>query len=199
MQLWIRSATTQKLRTDLRSVTQIPVSKSESAGSVTESSPGALIKLFHNALHPIQLVMLLFALGLVLPVLASAGPPQVTLRQGSFTGITLQEDRYNTPVNAFLGIPYAQPPVGNLRLRPPVALNTSSDAFNATAYGFQCPQSALVPAYDPDTPGMSEDCLTINIFQPTGVNFTNEKVPVGINIHPGSFNMGAGTFQLSDR
>lgn len=136
--------------------------------------------------------MLRPVLGLAISALANITQPAVTLRQGTFTGITLQEQGYSAPVNAFMGIPYAQPPVGDLRLRPPVAVNASEHAFNATRYGVQCPQGALVPAYAPDTPGMSEDCLTINVFQPSGVDFDAKNVPVAINIHGGAFNAGAG-------
>lgn len=146
--------------------------------------------------------MLSFLFGLLLPVLVSSVPitssPRVALNQGKFTGITLHEDYWNVPVNAFLGIPYAQPPVGDLRLRPPVALNFSSAEFNATAYGMQCPQATEIVANTPAVSGMSEDCLTINIFQPTGVDLTKNKIPVGINLHPGAFNSGTGESNLLD-
>lgn len=142
------------------------------------------------------MALLLLVLAFAIPALASSGPPIVTLRQGKFVGIVLQEPDYNTPINAFMGIPYAQPPVGDLRLRPPVAVKASSDAFNATSYGLQCLQGSLAAAYAPDTPGMSEDCLTINIFQPTGVDFRFRRVPVGIDIHGGAFNSGAGEPKL---
>lgn len=121
-----------------------------------------------------------------------ASSPVVTLRQGTYTGAVLHESGYDTSVNAFLGIPYAQPPVGDLRLRPLVAVNASHNNFDATRYGLLCPQS--VPGHALDTGGTSEDCLTINVFQPTGVDLTNKKIPVAVNIHGGGFNFGAGQF-----
>ncbi|KAF8172960.1 extracellular triacylglycerol lipase precursor [Mycena galopus ATCC 62051] len=66
----------------------------------------------------------------------------------------------------FGGIPYAQPPLGNLRLRPPV-LTTSLDdnTFNATQFGLACLQLGL-PASE-----ISEDCLTINVLRPSGTPY----------------------------
>lgn len=140
----------------------------------------------------------MFWLVSVLAVLISAflysqiKPLAVNLPQGTFTGIVLHEQGYSTAINAFLGIPYAQPPVGDLRFRPPVSVEASLKKFDATRYGPQCPQSTLVKAHAPDEPGMSEDCLTINVFQPYGVDFSVQKVPVAVNIHGGVFNVGAG-------
>ncbi|KAF8134051.1 extracellular triacylglycerol lipase precursor [Mycena galopus ATCC 62051] len=66
----------------------------------------------------------------------------------------------------FGGIPYARPPLGNLRLRPPV-LTTSLDdnTFNATQFGLACLQLGL-PASE-----ISEDCLTINVLRPSGTPY----------------------------
>ncbi|KAJ7742578.1 esterase 1 [Mycena metata] len=69
----------------------------------------------------------------------------------------------------FGGIPFAEPPLGNLRLRPPV-LKTfiGYPTLNATDYGPACLQTANV---------LSEDCLTINILRPAGTT-ANSKLPV---------------------
>jgi len=63
------------------------------------------------------------------------GTPIVTTLNGSF--YDSHSARYN--VDSFLGLPYAQPPVGNLRYRAPQSLNTSWTGLkNATQYGYQC-------------------------------------------------------------
>lgn len=65
----------------------------------------------------------------------SYGPPTVSTLNGSFYGS--HNARYN--VDSFLGLPYVQPPVGDLRYRAPQALNTSWTGLkNATQYGYRC-------------------------------------------------------------
>ena len=68
---------------------------------------------------------------------------------------------------AMPGIPYAEPPLGSLRLQPTVLkTHLSSSVFNTTSFGLSCLQSnnsLIAPGS-----GISEDCLTINIFRPKG-------------------------------
>ena len=64
-------------------------------------------------------------------------------------------------INGYLGIPYAQPPVGNLRFRRPVPV-TPSPTVDAQNYGPRCLQSTV-------TNDASEDCLTLSIWRPQGV------------------------------
>ncbi|KAF7341174.1 Carboxylic ester hydrolase [Mycena venus] len=80
----------------------------------------------------------------------------------------------------FGGIPYAEPPVGELRFRPPVpkkALNVPN--LNATEFGPGCLQPP------PGAPS-SEDCLTINVFRPAGLG-AHQKLPVMAWIYGGGF------------
>lgn len=79
----------------------------------------------------------------------------------------------------YLGIPFAQPPVGDLRFAAPQALNTTGE-YVAAEFGYDCPQSSTPPLNYPDftpqapqilsyflsTAGTlrSEDCLTLNIW-----------------------------------
>lgn len=75
---------------------------------------------------------------------------------------------------AFLGVPYAEPPLGNLRFRAPVPLDTSklknSDVVDASSYPNFCVQGST-GAGDAGGAG-TEDCLNINIYKP--VNATAE-------------------------
>ncbi|XP_036336478.1 venom carboxylesterase-6-like [Rhagoletis pomonella] len=84
---------------------------------------------------------------------------------------------------AFRGIPYAKPPVGALRFKPPEPVEQWYDIFDATFDGPRCPQPGL---YSDD---VSEDCLRVNIYTrdlPTEKE-PNVKKPVIIFIHPGGF------------
>jgi carboxylesterase type B len=79
----------------------------------------------------------------------------VTITNGTVTGTN---DAVNN-VQRFLGIPYAQPPVGNLRLQQSIPLNSSFGTLNATTFGPAC--------YGKSNPNPSEDCLTLNVWRPS--------------------------------
>ncbi|KAH9855288.1 carotenoid ester lipase precursor [Lenzites betulinus] len=99
-------------------------------------------------------------------------------------------------VSQFLGIPYAQPPVGQLRFQQPQPVTSYKGVVNATTFGNQCVQQALVlpnfTASVPDTisqtlsalvsvedqgPPQSEDCLNLNVITPAGAT-PSSKLPV---------------------
>src|SRR5450432_309227 len=62
----------------------------------------------------------------------------------------------------FAGIPFAAPPVGSLRWRPPQAPSPWTEPLDATQLGPNCPQIPLgASGYDPST---REDCLTLNVW-----------------------------------
>jgi carboxylesterase type B len=103
--------------------------------------------------------------------------PMVKVLNGSYSGIHHQHFQQDF----FLGIPFAQPPIGDLRFRIPQSLNTSWTGLrDATAYGPAC------IGYGEDTYiGASnftnEDCLTLNIVRPVG--YEDCALPVGVWIH----------------
>jgi para-nitrobenzyl esterase len=69
-------------------------------------------------------------------------------------------------VNSFLGLPYAAPPTGNLRWRPPQPAAAWAGVRPATQFGPSCPQAlAHNPFLPPGT--ISEDCLYLNVYTPT--------------------------------
>lgn len=117
--------------------------------------------------------------------------PTVTLRNGSYFGIHLE----NYGQDIFLGIPYAQPPVGDLRLRIPASLNTSwTGVRNATEYSPAC------FGYGEDTQigagnYCSEDCLTLNVVRPSG--HKKGKLPIGVWIHGSVYTFNFASVQLN--
>ncbi|KAJ5764915.1 hypothetical protein N7520_004474 [Penicillium odoratum] len=115
--------------------------------------------------------------------------PSVTLHQGTFIGAR-QEETTPQPVDAFLGIPYALPPVGERRFKPAEKVNASTDTFDASEFGPAAPGKALITS-GPKLE-QSEDCLTANIFRPAGTS-ESDKLPVAIYLHGGAFNRGAAS------
>jgi para-nitrobenzyl esterase len=120
------------------------------------------------------------ALGLVGPVLAQSPTADLTLvalASGAVRGVSEGE------VIGFRGIPYAQPPVGELRWRAPQPVAPWAGVLEADAFGPSCMQAAV------DAPGpVSEDCLTINVWRPATVSTT--ALPVMVWIHGGSMVRG---------
>lgn len=121
------------------------------------------------------LLLALSSLGLsTVPHLASTNP-SVTASAGRFVGNTSIKD-----LDQFLGIPYAKPPVGELRFaNPQPAGKLTSDPFDATAYGPGCLQDPLFADYN----GLDEDCLTLNVIRPHDCQ--EDKLPVMFWIHGG--------------
>jgi len=91
-------------------------------------------------------------------------------------------------VCSFLGVPYAAPPVGELRFELPAPHEPWAKPLAADTVGSQCPQEAG-PMTDPDIP-MDEDCLYLNVWSPEGSG--GEKKPVMVFIHGGGFIVGSG-------
>lgn len=85
----------------------------------------------------------------------------------------------------FLGVPYAVPPVGAQRFRPTEIIGKWNGILNASTYKPTCMQATVYPM------GMSEDCLTLNVYTPTSEN-QNSKFPVMFWVHGGSFTSGSG-------
>ena len=94
---------------------------------------------------------------------------------------------------AFIGIPYAAPPVGNLRWRPPQARTPWSPAvYDATAAVRQCPQLNLTTGA---VQGM-EDCLWLNVWTPSTA--MGRRLPVVVWFHTGDFRAANANFPASD-
>ncbi|EIW81508.1 alpha beta-hydrolase [Coniophora puteana RWD-64-598 SS2] len=136
------------------------------------------------------------------PVVKRASPT-VQLDDATVTGVA------GLTTNSWLGIPFAQPPVGSLRFQLPQSLTSYNASFSATAYGPACPQQAIsiplpsvLPAdavtaidnltnwlYGVVTPS-SEDCLTINVVAPADAT-PDSNLPVIAWIFGGGFELGS--------
>ncbi|RUS73783.1 hypothetical protein EGW08_018453, partial [Elysia chlorotica] len=96
-------------------------------------------------------------------------------------------------LNVFLGIPYAKPPVGDLRLARPESVQPwTPNVYNATQHGAKCVQRILTG--DPELEGVpfSEDCLFIDIYATRERVGARAKQPVMMYLHPGGFYGGTG-------
>src|SRR5919201_5057402 len=107
--------------------------------------------------------------------------PFALTREGQMLGAVEGE------VASFKGLAYAAPPVGALRWRPPQATVESSEMRTVYDYGAPCLQPAL--------PAAREDCLTLNVFRPFGVD---GPLPVMMFIHGGGFVTGTANDPLFD-
>ncbi|KAJ6554988.1 Alpha/Beta hydrolase protein [Mycena vulgaris] len=132
---------------------------------------------------------------------ATLAAPVVTLDAGTFTGIAGSANTHS-----FLGIPFAKPPVGDLRFRLPVPIPAYTGTHAAIAMGLACPQQEIdlpiltgLPAEVVDEVvnsifGLvfpdSEDCLTINVVKPATATATS-KLPVVAWIFGGGFELGS--------
>ncbi|MHB1938134.1 MAG: carboxylesterase/lipase family protein [Acidobacteriaceae bacterium] len=99
-------------------------------------------------------------------------------------------------VRTFLGIPYAAPPVGPLRWKPPQTAAKWSGVRSATRFGPRCMQAKLFPDMVFRDPGPSEDCLTLNIWAPVGKSAG--PLPVMVWIHGGGFVTGGSSEPRQD-
>lgn len=108
--------------------------------------------------------------------------PTATTLNGTYVGL----HNSTTNLDYFLGIPFAQPPINNLRFRNPVPLNTSWGGTRPTqSLGDSC------VGYGSDMAGLtlSEDCLNLNIVRPSG-NFS-QPLPVAVWVYGGGYYEGS--------
>ena len=129
-------------------------------------------------------------LGVVLLFAAPAASAQVVRTStGQVSGASAEG------VSSWKGIPFASPPVGDLRWAPPQPAKAWTDVKAAMAVGPACPQPERGDGGGVGAPALqSEDCLTLNIYAPAGA----KNLPVMVWIHGGAFRLGWSGAALYD-
>jgi len=119
--------------------------------------------------------------------------PTITTQAGQLRGSR------EGSLNVFRGVPYAAPPVGELRWRAPTPTPAWTGVRDATAFGAACLQKVArqEPERSLKDAAQSEDCLTLNIWTPSDAQHTGP-LPVMVWIHGGSFRFGAGSLASYD-
>ncbi|HEY6108089.1 MAG TPA: carboxylesterase family protein [Gemmatimonadales bacterium] len=119
------------------------------------------------------------------------GDHQVRVVQGTLQGI----DAAKPGVRAFLGIPYAAPPVGNKRWAAPEPAASWRGVRSAATFGNRCIQTHPFPDMLFQSAAESEDCLTLSVWTPAKAG---DHLPVMVWIHGGGFFSGASDEQRHD-
>jgi para-nitrobenzyl esterase len=130
----------------------------------------------------------LIALATGASAVGQPGSLEVKTAQGMVRGKAISNGR----VHAFLGLPYATPPVDGMRWKPPAAPGHWRGTRDATKYGFHCMQANPFPDMLYQDAGHSEDCLFLNVFAPANAQ-PNSKLPVMFWIHGGGYFAGSAS------
>jgi para-nitrobenzyl esterase len=128
-----------------------------------------------------------FITGILLTMAADvkADPMVVNTEKGAVRGKSINEGK----VRAWLGIPYAAPPVGDLRWKAPQQAGAWTGERDGTKFGAHCAQNQVFSDMIFQDSGASEDCLFLNVYSPAAAEATSD-LPVMFWIHGGGYSGG---------
>lgn len=143
----------------------------------------------------IYLVLLLSSLTSIAITAAATTSEQVRVEQGLLAGT----NGTSPDIRVYRGIPYAAPPVGDLRWKAPQPPASWQGVRQATEFSNACWQMPYPPAaaiYQSKLPPLNEDCLYLNIWTPA--KSAKDRLPVMVWIHGGGFTRGTANTHAYD-
>lgn len=130
----------------------------------------------------------IFSLVFVLASLTTAATPDIVkIANGKLEGTGIQ----SSGVRIFKGVPFAQPPTGELRWKEPQPVKNWTGVRKATQFGPRCMQAPVFGDMGFRANGMNEDCLYLNVWTPAKSG--KEKLPVLVYFYGGGFVAGDGS------
>jgi para-nitrobenzyl esterase len=138
---------------------------------------------------------------LAIAVAVSAQSPSMQVSMQVKTAAGIVEGKEIGAVRAFLGIPYAAPPVGDLRWKPPAPAAKWTGVRKATEFGARCMQGRVYDDMVFRDPGGNEDCLSLNVWTPNvpeAAKASPSKLPVMVWIHGGGYLAGGSSEPRQD-
>lgn len=124
-------------------------------------------------------------------ILACVGVGQAQNRVKTVNGLIEGVTNKDTGIYIYKGIPFAQPPVGNLRWQPPQPVKNWQGVRKADQFGPRAMQRPIFGDMNFRSNGMSEDCLYLNVWTPSKSG--KDKLPVLVYFYGGGFMAGDGS------
>jgi len=122
---------------------------------------------------------------------ATVGSAFAQDRVKTANGIVEGSSAESPGIRVFKGVPFASPPVGDLRWQPPQPVKNWKGVRNATQFGPRCMQRPIFSDMQFRSNGMSEDCLYLNVWTPA--KSKKERLPVLVYFYGGGFVAGDGS------